>query len=815
LSQGGALFLAYTASVFLVNATVEGNVAERTDVAEGGACYLEDGSSLAVLDSRLCNNSALDGAKQSYGGAISCSGQVTVELVGSRLLDNAASAKGLGASAFGGAVYARTAPSTITVVSCSLRRNVALSRLGPAKGGAFYAGRMVTVNISNGEWYENRAEGATAEGGGMWFGGDRLAMSGLSVANSNCSASGADGRANGGALFQAGLSAELVDCRLIGNTAGFAYPAVHASGGAVYADFGVALRLLDCVLRHNSAGCLDPLSVSQDYDHDKSRAKMAMHIYSQGRTTLDGCAITDDLGQYAFTPWQNSAWFWIVSDGGILEFRDSRFGTTARYVFDPCTFSSNHVCDTDEDGSCSDGGDYDDCGKEPPAEAGPYGRLLNVASTLAQVVVRGCIATNVTLHSTVGPNLGQILVLPIGIVNSTFEPPLDSSLDSSLGSSLVQPDLDHHCATVVAGAALCDPRATCERRPSGGLQCSCIAEGVHDKPGTLPDGQQCEQRTSIAMLLQSQAASITVRKPSNGSANMQIMLRATGESRVSVAFSASTVRRSATVSDGMQPNSSRTWTRLDEAQLSLDGHHVIWSTLPPANSEIALDARAKQYAVTKEFAFQFGIDCRGEAACVADGDTVEMVVEVGSESGAGGARSAVRITTLVQSFLSCPHTRAFVEPDVERVPISTPFRVQLFANDIDNMNVSFTMANISISLVFGGRALSASFTTALPVQWSRGSSQYLGYVPAELTSQPGRYDLVVSASNAWNGTELSSCELLRRTIIVEEGLGTTWILAGAVGSAVLVVGGLVIFVRKKHAHLQAIMVMLFTEVHVL
>jgi hypothetical protein len=131
------------------------------------------------------------------------------------------------------------------------------------------------------------------------------------------------------------------------------------------------------------------------------------------------------------------------------------------------------------------------------------------------------------------------------------------------------------------------------------------------------------------------------------------------------------------------------------------------------------------------------------------------------------------------------------------------------------MNVSFTMANISISLVFGGRALSASFTTALPVQWSRGSSQYLGYVPAELTSQPGLYDLVVSASNAWNGTELSSCELLRRTIIVEEGLGTTWILAGAVGSAVLVVGGLVIFVRKKHAHLQAIMVMLFTEVHVL
>jgi hypothetical protein len=71
---------------------------------------------------------------------------------------------------------------------------------------------------------------------------------------------------------------------------------------------------------------------------------------------------------------------------------------------------------------------------------------------------------------------------------------------------------------------------------------------------------------------------------------------------------------------------------------------------------------------------------------------------------------------------------------------------------------------------------------------------------------------VVRVKDAWNETgPASSCELLRRTIIVREGLNMQWILAGAAATAVVVIGGLVIFVRKSGAHLQAIMVMLLTE----
>jgi hypothetical protein len=44
------------------------------------------------------------------------------------------------------------------------------------------------------------------------------------------------------------------------------------------------------------------------------------------------------------------------------------------------------------------------------------------------------------------------------------------------------------------------------------------------------------------------------------------------------------------------------------------------------------------------------------------------------------------------------------------------------------------------------------------------------------------------------------------------GFDTKWILVGAGVSAVVVVAGVTLLVRKRHAHLQAIMLQLFTEV---
>jgi hypothetical protein len=219
-----------------------------------------------------------------------------------------------------------------------------------------------------------------------------------------------------------------------------------------------------------------------------------------------------------------------------------------------------------------------------------------------------------------------------------------------------------------------------------------------------------------------------------------------------------------------------------------------------------LDGGRLKYADTSQHEFTVRLACaRGEENCAADGDVITTVVQlaaVGSLS--SSLHSEVRVVTNVQSLLSCRHTRAAVriEPNAESVPIAALLRVHVFAKDVDDLPINFTRAEIS--LMFGAQTI--------PMQWSRGSNDYFAAVPAELTAQPGRYNLLVRASNAWNETgPIASCELLRRTVIVQEGLNTRWILAGAAATAVLVIGGLVILVRKRGAHLQAIMIMVLTE----
>ncbi len=49
-------------------------------------------------------------------------------------------------------------------------------------------------------------------------------------------------------------------------------------------------------------------------------------------------------------------------------------------------------------------------------------------------------------------------------------------------------------------------------------------------------------------------------------------------------------------------------------------------------------------------------------------------------------------------------------------------------------------------------------------------------------------------------------------VSVVDAFDTKWVLVGGGASAMVVVGGVVIVVRKRHAHLQAIMALLFTEV---
>jgi hypothetical protein len=218
-----------------------------------------------------------------------------------------------------------------------------------------------------------------------------------------------------------------------------------------------------------------------------------------------------------------------------------------------------------------------------------------------------------------------------------------------------------------------------------------------------------------------------------------------------------------------------------------------------------LDGNQLKFADVSRHDFTVRLACdRGQQSCAADGDVITTIVQlVAVDSAPNRLHSEVRVVTQVQPLLSCWHTPASIKPDSQSVSISTAFRVQVLVYDVDNLPVNFTMAEVH--LAFGGRNL--------PMQWSRGSNEYVADVSAELTGQPGVYDLVVSASKAWNETgSATSCELLRRTITINEGLSNMWILVGAGTATVVVLGGLIVVVRKRNAYLQAIMVMLFTEV---
>jgi hypothetical protein len=51
-------------------------------------------------------------------------------------------------------------------------------------------------------------------------------------------------------------------------------------------------------------------------------------------------------------------------------------------------------------------------------------------------------------------------------------------------------------------------------------------------------------------------------------------------------------------------------------------------------------------------------------------------------------------------------------------------------------------------------------------------------------------------------------------VSVVDAFDTKWVLVGAGATAIVVVGGVAVVVRKRHAHLQAIMLLLFTEVSI-
>jgi hypothetical protein len=303
------------------------------------------------------------------------------------------------------------------------------------------------------------------------------------------------------------------------------------------------------------------------------------------------------------------------------------------------------------------------------------------------------------------------------------------------------------------------------------------------------DGRQCQQDAKLRAVLEGDSLAIDVAKPGSlHGRTLTLIVEAHGEAELAVIFGVTMTRFEA--HSGALTEAKRSIS-VEQPSISAFGQHIEWKRIPPTPIWLAnLDGSKLKFLDVSRHEFTVRLACDlNEPSCAADGDIITTALQLvtNDSSGSSNLQSEVRVQTQVQSLLSCMQTQAAVhiQPDDGSVPIFSRIHVQLSARDVDNLPVSFTRAEIN--LVFAGRSI--------PMRWSRGSSEYIADVPTE---QPGCYDLVVRASNAWNETagQATSCELLRRTITVQEAPSSSWIAAiGCIAG--LAVGGLVVFVAYR------------------
>ena len=430
------------------------------------------------------------------------------------------------------------------------------------------------------------------------------------------------------------------------------------------------------------------------------------------------------------------------------------------------------------------------------AAVSPNAVLLRLAEDQSEALLRGCTITNATVEA-----LQVTSAARLGVTNCSIDPPL------ALSATIVQTP---NCGVVIAGDRVCDPRAKCEPRSSGGVQCSCDEQGgLREKSGSIADGSECEQETQVEALIQSRSITIRLHKPSLQSELGQVTmaLRAFGESPVVATFSMTMARLSAF---DIAVNRSE-WNSVILDEFALDGHHLTLGMSSPAELGFDLDVHAQRFTVQKEHAVHLSVDCNGEQNCVADGEKVITTVEIGAPlSGSSGSKSVVRITAEVSSWISCMRSVAWVawrgastRARSISIDASSSLSAHVLARDVDGLPINYTRVDLDFSFN----------NMTIPVVWNRGRNEYVATVGQEQTAQPGDYDLVVHALHGFNETaqQVVKCELLRLTISVTAGFNTSLVLGISASGCLVFVVGLLLWVRRVRDKLRRVLEMVLAE----
>jgi hypothetical protein len=399
---------------------------------------------------------------------------------------------------------------------------------------------------------------------------------------------------------------------------------------------------------------------------------------------------------------------------------------------------------------------------------------LRVAEN-GQALLRNCIGMNVTIDPSVAEG-------KLGIVDSQFLPPLPA------GVKTLQPP---NCYESIADQRMCDPRAACTSRPSGGVECRCKGTGIKPPTGLHDDGSRCATVFSLKSEVAAPAVRFGLVKPGKHPDPLKLHAIATGDAGFNATYSRKTV---------LHRDGSAVAQSVDGLHAQVFGLSFEWNApQPTSKASIALDAAKQQYSDTIEHTFTLALQCapmrppnetdvpdNNGTTCPQDGDTIETTIYITPQAGNAtpSVPTAVQIVTEVQAVISCectePTVRVVANTDLDSVLPNAPLSVHLLAMDTDDQPIRFTRAELL--LTWDG--------VAVPFDWLRGLSEYGWKIPPGRDA--GEHEIIVSLRN-------SNCTLLRVRVTVASDTAQL-IVAGCIAGAAILVLVTVGFLVWKNRH---------------
>jgi hypothetical protein len=479
------------------------------------------------------------------------------------------------------------------------------------------------------------------------------------------------------------------------------------------------------------------------------RSKRAGEIDCQGAAVLEDCSIDDSIPMEALSGGAAGWWIVVWGDSGSISIVNS-------------SLTGNS----------------------------PNQRALSLLGR-SQGLLRRCNGINVQFNSS-DPEA------TLGIVDSKFEPSL-------VDSSYVNPP---ECGKLVAGARVCDPRANCTLRDSGGVECRCVGDGLSTKVGTRDDGSMCAKTLSLSAQLQTKEIRVAIAKPGVLADAITLSLMAEGEAGVAGSFDITFRLRldPATSADWIEPNGT-------VAPISAFGSSLEWSQpVPTAVTRLELNAQRQEYSYSIGHAFKIKLRCEnGTLICPRDGSLVETSIRFAAESEGSPISAAATVIAEVQATASCQRSRARVQLPEGGWFTKAALPIDAWLIDVDGMAITHstptvvvTIAGMNISRLLLQRQVVGThlFGTRLD--------------PEKLGLTTGSYSIQVSLQNGWDATmdeTVMMCTLLEQLLVLEEsaGFSSLWTLVGSLIACALLVITIIYCTRKFANKLQHLMRQILTE----